>query len=882
MSNEIMNKTNATEESFWSMLSKTGNEFAIYIPRIQRDYAQGRTDDATKQIRDKFVDDIFESIVNYKETGKVLDVNFIYGNIEDEDGKKRFIPIDGQQRLTTLFLLHWYFALRSGRIDSDAEVKKRLLQFQYETRNVTGKFCRNLTEYVRIDFQQLSDDSKISDAIRNYYWFFSDFENDSSVRGMLVMIDAIHFKAEEYISLGVSLDDVFDLLASNKAPIRFLYLNIDDVGLTDSIYIKMNARGKALTHFENFKAQLRTYLSEDEDFANEFIDNINGKWSEFFWNPIYRRMIKDPTTGIEVRETVFDSQMMKFFRFGMMMDYIVNLDNSIVVNNQKRIRDDLRDLLREQDYFFTYRLFKDGFRHVYSLESDHPVLNINTFRRINRLLNILVKRQQLTNSINFVDSTEYEKVFIDETSAFRRLIGISDERALNNEEQVILYAEYAFLIKYANEDDTFDKERELNRWLRLVSNLVKPTLNLQLDVFFGMIRSVNRLVEDGSAYECDHFMSKLLRRNYRQSVMSVFTETQVVDESIKSILIMQDPLWKNAVVKSENTFLEGQTGSLLAFSGITAEYERQIMTYQDNNWDAICVDDNAGILFGVDSNSQFYKSFIEYLNKFTMLFDVDGVRKEIEEKALFRRALLCYGGNDSYMLPPDKARQSFLDNTDRDFGFKRLLRDENDGKRSYLKELMDDLVIDRPITKQLEDIVNSKTFDDSERWKQYFVKIPEILDSVYSRDGSKTDPQGKWVFMTSQRFIRRNSTDDILLLTRTQTNSINRELYSYVLFLMARKQGLFVCYNEDYTDNAEKYAYYTNKQNEQIQVVYKNKENVGYCYVAMKTDDTEIIYYENLEAMLDYIGKTINKDAVEPDSNNVDVTEQSDNQSANE
>lgn len=859
MSNDIQNKTNATEESFWSMLSRTGSEFAIYIPRIQRNYAQGRLDNTTKQIRDKFVDDIFGSLVNYQETGNILDVNFIYGNIEEDDGKKRFIPIDGQQRLTTLFLLHWYFAVYSGEIDANPEVKKRLLQFQYETRNVTGKFCRNLTEYVRIDFKTIADDKKVSDAIRNYYWFFSDFENDSSVRGMLVMIDAIHEKAKEYVKEVVSLDGIFDLLTSDEAPIRFLYLNIDDVGLTDSIYIKMNARGKALTHFENFKAQLRNYLSDDEDFANEFIDNINGKWSEFFWNPAYRRMIKDSVTGKEVRETIFDSQMMKFFRFGMMMDYIVNLDDSIVVNNQKKIRNVLRDLIREQDYFFTSRLFKDSFQHVYRLEAEKPVLNIDTFKKINKLLNVLTKRQQQTKSISFVDGEEYDKTYIEETRAFRRLIGISDERALTNEEQIVLYAEYAFLIKYADDDDTFGKEKELNRWLRLISNLVKPTLNLQLDVFFGMVRSVNRMVEDGSALECDKYMSKLLRRNYRQSGMSVFTEMQVIEESIKSILMQIDPVWKTAVKDSENTFLDGQTGALLAFSGLTAEYERQIAEYQDNNPEAEFVDDGAGILFGADSNSAYYSDFINYLNKFTMLFDSDGVRKEIEDGALFRRALLCYGGKDSYMLPPGKAIQSFLDNTDRDHGFKRLLRDDNENKRGYLKELMDDIVIDRPICAQLEEIIDRKTFNDEDRWKRYFIKIPEILDCVSTNDESRKDPQGNWVFAIPRRFIRMNTGDDILLLTKTQTNSINRELYSYVLFLRARQQGLKVNYNAEYTDNTEKYAYYDNKQDEQIQVVYKNKDGVGYCYIAKKTDDTELIYYVDLNGMLDYVDKTIKK-----------------------
>lgn len=858
--NMTQNKTNATDESFWSMLSKAGSEFSIYIPRIQRDYAQGRTDDATTQIRDKFVDDIFDSVINHADDGQTLDVNFIYGNIEDDDGKRRFVPIDGQQRLTTLFLLHWYFAVYSGKIDSDPEGKRRLLQFQYETRNVTGKFCRNLTEYVRIDFRTLGTGKKVSDAIRNYYWFFSDFENDSSVRAMLVMIDAIHEKAMEYLADGVSLDGIFDVLTSEKTPIRFLYLNIDDVGLTDSIYIKMNARGKALTHFENFKAQLRNYLSEDEDFASEFINNINGKWSQFFWAPVYRKTVKDTATGKEILETSFDSQMMKFFRFGMLMDYIIKVDNTLVVNSQKNIRDSLRDLLKEQDYFFTSRLFKDGFRHVYEIDSASAVLNVDTFRKINVLLNVLSKRQELTDSISFVSGDEFNKTYIGETRAFRRLIGASDERALTNEEQIVLYAEYAFLIRYSNEDYTFDKETELNRWLRLVSNLVKPTLNLQLDIFFYMIRSINRLVEAGSAMSCDEYMSRLLRRNYRQSAMSVFTETQVIEESIKSILMQLDPEWKKAIADSENTFMDGQTGMLFSFSGLTEEYERQIAEYEEQDKNAVVLPEDAQILSGVNSESGYYASFMNYLGKFTMLFDTDGVRSEIEDKALFRRALLCYGGKYSYMLPPGKARQSFLDNTDRDYGFKRLLRDDNTGKRDYLKMLMDDIVVDRSVTEQLQEIIDRKTFDEDDRWKQYFVKFPEILDCVYTNDASKKDPQNEWVFMSSQKFIRRNNSDDILLLTRTQTNSINRELYSYVLFLMARKEGLKVKYHAEYTDGAEKYAYYDNKQGERILVVYKKKENVGYVFIAKKTDDAEMFYHDTLEGMLDYVEKTIKKD----------------------
>lgn len=33
--------------------------------------------------------------------------------------------------------------------------------------------------------------------------------------------------------------------------------------------------------------------------------------------------------------------------------------------------------------------------------------------------------------------------------------------------------------------------------------------------------------------------------------------------------------------------------------------------------------------------------------------------------------------------------------------------------------------------------------------------------------------------------------------------------------------------------------------------------HIGYCFIAKKIDDTEVIYYESLEGILDYIDKTI-------------------------
>ena len=80
------------EMTFIELLAEEDN--GICIPRIQRDYAQGRPE--VKSIRDDFLSAIHGTIVN---PDGHLSLDFIYGT---RDKRGLFIPLDGQQRLTTL------------------------------------------------------------------------------------------------------------------------------------------------------------------------------------------------------------------------------------------------------------------------------------------------------------------------------------------------------------------------------------------------------------------------------------------------------------------------------------------------------------------------------------------------------------------------------------------------------------------------------------------------------------------------------------------------------------------------------------------------------------------------------------------------------------
>lgn len=77
----------------------------IRIPMLQRDYAQGRK--GQEEVRERFLDALQEALELPPDDPTLpRNLDFIYGSVEERRGETSFSPLDGQQRLTTLFLLH--------------------------------------------------------------------------------------------------------------------------------------------------------------------------------------------------------------------------------------------------------------------------------------------------------------------------------------------------------------------------------------------------------------------------------------------------------------------------------------------------------------------------------------------------------------------------------------------------------------------------------------------------------------------------------------------------------------------------------------------------------------------------------------------------------
>jgi uncharacterized protein with ParB-like and HNH nuclease domain len=238
------------------------NKYQVEVPIIQRDYAQGRQDIHATTVRSNLLNDMRAAILG--ETPP-LDLNFVYGKADDE----KFIPLDGQQRLTTLFLLHLY-AFRND------ETKTPFLhKFTYETRITSREFLKTLTNNRAAVF---AAGTKPSVEIEDSEWFVSGWINDPTIKSTLVMLDDIHATFSNIDHLAEKLTAV------GAEPIIFKFLNMQELGMEDSLYIKLNARGKPLTEFENFKARLIGRMKKLElPYINKFEHYFDCDWTDLFW-----------------------------------------------------------------------------------------------------------------------------------------------------------------------------------------------------------------------------------------------------------------------------------------------------------------------------------------------------------------------------------------------------------------------------------------------------------------------------------------------------------------------------------------------------------------------------------------------------------------------
>lgn len=496
--------------NFWELLSN----HKIEIPIIQRDYAQGRKD--KEEIRSNFLNALFESISEHHP----IKLDFIYGNLEAGISH----PLDGQQRLTTLFLLHWYAAVKEQTLNKDnIEILKK---FTYETRISSREFCHSLVSN-KINFQ---DGSNPSEYIIDSSWFFLSWKKDPTIDSMLRTIDSIH-------EIFHDVDDLWERLTGDENLISFYHIELEGIGLTDDLYIKMNARGKLLSSFENFKASFQKHINDnvwegDVDFVDSFALKIDTSWTDLFWNGDDHRNV--------------DSAFIRFIATIIMCRKSVSkADNR------------MSEITKLQD---NPNLVKPS---MFDLESFEYLCN--AFNKYYEL-----KKENVNLSLEFPlfqhkpDGDIFTAICFEANNA-------------SYTQKALFFAQTEFLLK--SKDLNLDAFYE---WMRVIRNIVsrgdvvktgvRPAIIRSPQTFDGVINLISELSEG-----CDDIYGYL--RNNR--VKSYFAKEQVEEEILKSKIINLDENNKSVLFSVEDTnLLQGKI-----------DFALNCIDFDKNNLSSFSIDD---------------------------------------------------------------------------------------------------------------------------------------------------------------------------------------------------------------------------------------------------------------------------------------------------
>lgn len=249
----------------------------MIVPEIQREYVWGNNID----VLEKFLMELEKKAAPCEEchhvhSNKNINVGFLYSykpsyvKYESERILDEFL-IDGQQRITTLFLLLLFRATIEDRIDDfmaicRADEDEYEMGFNYKVRSLTQQFLMQLIKHAKKEGNRAFD--FIIDMDDTPHWFLDDYKNDPTVMSMISALKSIRK------TFGNPSNYYFDYLLTN---IHFWHFKTEATSQGEELYITMNSRGEQLSDNEMQKSRVLP-SSELLKYGREW-----ESWQTFFW-----------------------------------------------------------------------------------------------------------------------------------------------------------------------------------------------------------------------------------------------------------------------------------------------------------------------------------------------------------------------------------------------------------------------------------------------------------------------------------------------------------------------------------------------------------------------------------------------------------------------
>lgn len=686
-----------------SYFKKLINDYIIYVPEFQRNYLQG--DDSNESIkykRDRLLDDIFNCI---ESQSKSINLGFIYGRVEESYKGKLFYPYDGQQRLTTLYFLYLLIYFKFNKYDEIDSIKEKL---SYQTRISTNRFIESFLSWIL--------DSKEKDNIYNDFWnkdgkdlkgfimsqdwfMMTEWNYDVSIINMLSIIVEISRRINENLGDKTGIVNFIDKDENN--PFQFDFIYVDDISKSDDLYIKINARGKALSPFENLKSDIDKYW-KDEDKTK-----LDAEWTEYVWNQL--------DVNDKNKEKSFDNSFYNLLSNIFYLQYLVGLD-------QNNLNDKILIEIENK--------YKKG---IVDKEWITPELCHVSCPMISSFLDAMI------GPFKSIKDKQIESVN-------RKIFGLGDYQNNNGQNKIeradlfeIFVYYYSVSSMFKRNDMEFTDKRNLLNEIETVTNRIIENQRPYLDSPTNLVKalqSVKALIDNSIKSHGVYKFFLSIDNGTKESIRKGLMKEQVEEEILKAKLIDKDSRY---VALFNKGYSELKNKGQLGFVFYLIKNNKSLSK------------------IGIEDVS--YESFEKTLNQIISIQNF--IIGEFTNYELLLRAILAKA-NDSFFWERRNNLLSFpLLNNDRDMSLHTFLNcysSNNPEDVKYKFNLLDGLKevlnLFDPNKDNIEEVLKRIIEDykktDSNVWYKFFV----IYDGVFKqcRNGNIYYYSDKYVLLLDKKF----------------------------------------------------------------------------------------------------------------------------------
>ena len=479
------------------------------------------------------------------------------------------------------------------------------------------------------------------------------------------MIDAIQLKFKDE-------NDLWNKLTSEiNRSITFYYIELEDFGLSDDLYIKMNARGKQLTSFENFKADFTKYIElqkwdEGKDVTETFSHKADTIWTDLFWK--HRN-----------KKNNIDDAYIKFLSGIAINLYATNLEIFEDEEEEKLVRNELEK--KSSKNKITVEAIKNERieKRITELFNDPSCLDSKDFSTkdgydyLLKCLNVYSDKNGDVDKLLPTNLILWD--YCKDSTLFKEFIKSSET---TYKQRALFYAqtEYLLNVRVFNQD-------AYSKFIRVVRNIIQNSNIDSASTFRGAINLLNEII-----LGCENIYSFLPLC----SIKSNFAEQQVNEEIVKSEII--NNINQDILFSIEDTnFCKGRISFAL-----------------------YCVDHKKG------DEILDYKKLAKIQTVIETYLDNDDITNEIRRSLFTIEDSKFYNYWGSWVYAIDEPKRC-------------LISDINDFKnyaygnsRHYLKALLNQLT-ENEISVIIKDfIIKNEDNDQIPNWKKRLIQEPKLLD----------------------------------------------------------------------------------------------------------------------------------------------------------